>query len=179
MVAEPVDVDRDAGRDVLRVGLGQSVVAGVSRVRASDGLGDGALDAGAGVVGLFPRFAVLVADHVRSGGADRFWVDGDRAARVGIDGLGALCPQRTRAAVPHPEPEGDRAPGVRARGAAQGAGRAGGLPGVPVHIEVGRGEQRAEFGVAAGQHGDRAIGVMPAAFEAAMFAAEGYPASVK
>src|SRR5436309_2037326 len=40
--AQAVDVDGDAGGDVLDVGFGQAAVAGVAQVRAADGLGDGA-----------------------------------------------------------------------------------------------------------------------------------------
>lgn len=125
-------------------------VAGAAKAGATDGLGDGAFDAGAQVVDLGPvlgGLAVLGAVGVHAGLVDGFGVDGDGAGLVGVDGPGALGAQRAGAAVadPEAEAEGDQAAGVGAHGAADGPGGAAGLPARPVDGEVGWGEGVVSF----------------------------------
>jgi hypothetical protein len=59
-LAEALDVDRDGGEDVLRVGLGLPAVAAVAHAVAAGELADSALDAGPHSVALMPGGVLLV-----------------------------------------------------------------------------------------------------------------------
>ena len=138
------EVDGGGGQDAGEVGLGLSAVGSAAQPGAADGLGDGALDAGADVVSLLPLVGLLFATSLIEDLLLRLGQEGEAAAVSAVRGLGALRSQRARTAVLEREVHaGDRGAGGFALvgpADADRSVRAGDSPVVPVDVEGALGD---------------------------------------
>src|SRR5882757_918813 len=132
--------------DIREMCLGLASIGGVTQSGAADGLGDGALDAGADVVAGLPLFGLLLGvllcqDLLMFSGQQ-----GQLAAPLAVRRFAAPVPQRARVAVGEREAHsGDGGAAGFALVGPAGADRslgAGDLSGVPVDVEGGLGQIR-------------------------------------
>src|SRR5260370_4139936 len=147
------EVDGGGGQDVGEMGLGLATVGSAAQPGAADGLGDGALDAGADVVAGFPLCGLLLGALPGEQFVLFAGQQGQAASPLAIGRLGAPGPQRAWAAG------GEREVDLGYRGAAgfaligpadaDGCLGAGDRPRVPVDAEGGLGQGRFLPGAAA------------------------------
>ncbi len=95
----PDEVDGGGGQDVGEVGLGLAAVGSAAQPGPADGLGDGALHAGADVVAGFPLRGLLPGALPGEEFLLLAGQQGQAASPLAVCRLGAPGPQRARAAV--------------------------------------------------------------------------------